>query len=204
MPALLIPLLSGAVVAATPITPQPWFEFRDYPMKAFDEKWEGVTRFDLLVAPDGKVAECKVTQSSGHQILDERACFLATKRAKFAPARGPGGEPVYGIFRTQTVWVLPERKMLGAAPGPDLEVSLNKLPDGTLDPPVVKVAYAVDPQGQPSSCSLMRSAPVQPEVLVQLACKQILQTEAHQPVLGPAGRAVEAVKTAAVRFKAPD
>src|SRR6476659_11058363 len=91
MPALFLSLLSSAVVAATPLTPQPWFEFKDYPMDAFEKSWEGLTRFQLLIAPDGKIASCSIVGSSGHPSLDEKTCYLATKRAKFRPARRPGG-----------------------------------------------------------------------------------------------------------------
>jgi TonB family protein len=202
MPGILLSMLASSVVAATPATPQPWFEFKDYPMQAFEKKMEGVTQFELLIAKDGTVADCSVTRSSGFSILDERTCFLATKRAKFRPARGPNGELEYGVYRSQAVWVFPERQMLGANPGPDLEVSLNQLPAGTIDPPVVKLAYAVDAQGNASSCSLMRSAPAQPQVLVDVGCKELLENVSHAPVRTPAGQPVPVVKTAAVKFKA--
>lgn len=194
-------LVSGAVVAATPATPLPWFEFRDYPMKAFENKSEGVTQFQLLIAPDGKIADCAVTQSSGYEELDRTTCFLATKRVQFRPARGPNGQPTYGLYRSQAVWALPERT-IPANPGPDLEVSLNKLPDGTAEPPVIKFAYAVDAQGRPSSCTVLPSSLKQPQVLVELGCKELLSKVSGQPVVGPAGQPVPAVKTAAVRFNA--
>ena len=200
MPAILLPLLAGAVVAAKPLTPTPWFEFTDYPMKAFEKKWEGVTRFELLVAPDGSIAKCTVTQSSGHEELDQRTCFLAEKRVKFRAARDDDGRPVYGVYRSQAVWVLPERVIPDSIPGPDLEVSLNKLPADTTQPPVVKLAYVVDTNGNPSSCSLMQSAPYQPQILVDLGCKELLQQVPHTPVIGPAGQPVPAVKTGAVKF----
>ena len=203
MPAVLLSLISSAVVAATPMTPLPWFEFKDYPMKAFEKNWEGVTKFELLIAPDGEIAQCAITGTSGHDILDEKTCFLASKRAKFRPAHGPDGRLTWGVYRSQAVWVFPERKMVGANPGPDLEVSVNKLPDGTAEPPVVKLAYAVDPQGNASSCSLMRSAQPQPEVLVEVGCKELLAEVGTKPVTGPTGQPVAAVKTAAVRFTAP-
>lgn len=204
MPALFLSLISSAVVAATPVTPQPWFEFKDYPMDAFEKNWEGVTRFQLLIAPDGQIANCAVTGSSGHESLDDKTCFLASKRAKFSPARGPDGAAAWGVYRSQAVWVFPERKMVGANPGPDLEISLNKLPAGTSQPPVVKLAYAVDPQGNPSSCSLMRSSKPQPQQLVDVGCKQLLEGLGKQPVVSPTGQPVSAVKTAAVQFSAPE
>jgi TonB family protein len=203
MPALLLSLVSSAVVAATPMTPTPWFEFKDYPMQAFEKNWEGVTKFELLIAPDGHIAHCAITGTSGHDILDQQTCFLATKRARFAPARGPEGQMAWGVYRSQAVWVFPERKMMGANPGPDLEVSVNKLPAGTAEPPVVKLAYAVDPQGNASSCSLMRTAQPQPQVLVDVGCKELLAEVGKQPVVDPSGQPVAAVKTAAVRFNVP-
>ena len=194
-------LLASAVVAATPMTPLPWFEFSDYPMKAFEKKAEGVTQFELLIAPDGAIADCTVTATSGNAELDRTTCFLATKRAQFRPARGPEGQPAYGVYRSQAVWALPERT-IAANPGPDLEVSLNKLPAGTAEPPVVKLAYAVDTQGRPSSCTLMPSSLKQPSVLVEVGCKELLDKMAGKPVVGPAGQPVPAVSSAAVRFNA--
>jgi TonB family protein len=202
MPAMLLSLLSGAVVAATPRIPQPWFDFaEDYPMKAFERKWEGVTQFQLLVAPDGSVADCSVLKSSGHEILDTQACFLAQKRITFRPAKGSGGQSVWGLYRTEAKWALPEHQLSGTA-APDLEVTVNKLPNGAKMPPAVKLAYAVDVQGQVSQCTMMPSSLQQPQVLVELGCKQLLSRENGKPVLGPSGQPVPAVRTGAVLFTA--
>lgn len=194
-------LLAGAVVAATPVTPLPWFEFEDYPMKAFEKKAEGVAQFELLVAPDGSIASCTVTGSSGNEELDRTTCHLTRKRVQFRPARGPDGQPVYGVYRSQAIWALPERTIHANA-GPDLEVSLNKLPAGTAEPPVVKLAYAVDAQGRPSSCTVMPSSLKQPQALVEVGCKELLTKMTGKAVVGPDGRPVPAVSTAAVKFNA--
>jgi len=193
-------LLAGSVVAATPVTPLPWFEFKDYPMKAFEKSWEGVTRFELLIGPDGRIADCRVTSSSGHEELDRATCFLATKRVQFRPARGADGQAAWGTYRSQALWALPEHNISAPAP-PDLEVSLNQLPADTTQPPAVKLAYAVDQSGNPSECTLLPSSLKQPEVLVQLACKELLSRTPRAPVIGPSGQPVPAVKTGAVLFK---
>lgn len=192
-------LVSGAVIAATPMTPLPWFEFEDYPMKAFEKQSEGVTRFELLVAPDGSIADCTVTSSSGHEELDTATCHLATKRVQFRPARDANGQVVWGTYRSQAVWAIPEHQ-ISAPPAPDLEVSLNKLPGDAKEPPAVKLAYAVDQQGNPSSCTVMPSSLQQPEVLVELGCKALLEHVKGKPVIGPAGQPVAAVATGAVLF----
>lgn len=201
MPAISSLMLAGAVVAATPITPEPWFDFaEDYPMKAFEKKWEGITQYQLLIAPDGTIAECSVVKSSGYEEFDSKTCFLTQKRAKFRPARNSDGQAVFGVYRGEVRWAMPERKLPIAA-APDLELSLNKLPAGTTEPPAVKLAYAVDVQGNTSSCTLMPSSLRQPAVLVELGCKELMQREEGKPVLGPSGQPVPAVKTGAVLFK---
>lgn len=192
-------ILAGGVVAATPATPAPWFTFDDYPMKAFEKKEEGVTQFELLVSPEGKVAGCNVTVSSGSGELDRTTCNLATRRVQFSPARDANGRTVFGVYRSQALWAIPDNR-IAAKVGPDLEISLNQLPAGTSEPPVVKLAYAVDAQGKASGCTIHPTSLKQPDVLVDLGCRELLSKMGGTPVLDPAGRPVAAIKTAAVRF----
>jgi TonB family protein len=196
-------LLTGSVVAATPQTPLPWFEFRDYPMKAFEKNEEGVSRFELMISPDGSIASCKILSSSGHDELDKTTCYLAQKRVKFSPARNADGTPVWGIYRSQAIWAIPDHR-LSARPAPDLEVTLNQLPANTVKPAAVKLAYAVDASGNRSSCTMTPDSLKQPQVLVDVGCKQLLESEDHKPVLGPSGQPVPAVVTGAVLFKTSD
>ena len=198
----LIPLLSGAVVAATPATPLPWFTVDDYPMKAFRREWQGVTTFAVLVGPDGKPANCTVTQSSGYESLDREACYIARNRARFTPAHGPDGQSAYGVYRSQVNWARPDRNPnLQRDPGPDLEVNLSQLPAGLTSPAAVKVAYFVDERGNASSCTPLAESAAQPKLLIDLGCQQVLTKLAHQPASAESG-AVGAVNTAAVKFTA--
>jgi TonB family protein len=204
MPGLLISILATSVIAATPVTPQPWFNFmEDYPMKAFDNRWEGVTGFELLVSPEGQIARCTVTKSSGHEEFDTKTCLLAEKRVRFQPAKNSDGQAVWGVYRSEAHWALPEHKLSGNA-GPDLEVSISKLPQGVTRPAAVKLAFAVDAQGQTSQCTVMPTSLRQPQVLVEIGCKELLSRESGKPVIGPSGQPVTAVKTGAVLFKAPN
>jgi TonB family protein len=193
-------LLLTTLTAAAPAGKLPWFEFHDYPMKAFEKHWEGVTRFDLLVDPNGRVANCSINQSSGHEDLDKTTCSLASFRARFAPARGPDGEPAYGVYRSQAIWVIPEHSLPNTEPGPDLQVSLSKLPQGTIDPPAVQLAYMVDQQGRISECGLLGGSPVQPPALVDVACRELASRLPQMAAKTSDGRSVAAVRTAAVLF----
>jgi len=196
-------LFLATVTAAVPAPKSLWFEFHDYPMKAFEKQWEGVTRFDLLVDPNGRVAKCTVTKSSGHEDLDETTCSLASFRARFTPARGPGGAPAYGVYRSQAIWVIPEHSLPNTAPGPDLQVSVNKLPEGTQRPPAVQLAYMVDSSGRISTCAGLKGSPAQPAALVDVACRELASRVPQQPAMTTDGQAVPVVRTAAVLFTAP-
>jgi TonB family protein len=195
-------LFMTAVTAAVPATKQPWFEFHDYPMKAFQKHWEGVTRFDLVVDPSGRVANCTISQSSGHEVLDKTTCSLASFRARFVPARGSDGESTYGVYRSQAIWVIPENTLSNTIPGPDLQVSVNKLPDGTIDPPAVQLVYMEDSQGRISACSPLRGSLAQPTALFDVACREIA-SRPQQPARDAGGQPVGAVRTAAVLFTTP-
>jgi len=187
------------VVAAAPATPLPWFTLDDYPLKAFEREWQGVTTFAVTVAPDGRPVSCAVTTSSGYPELDREACYVAQKRARFTPAYGPDGQRAYGVYRSQVVWARPDRERVQRDPGPDLEVGLSQLPAGTREPAAVKVAYFVDERGNASACTPLAESQSLPKLLVDLGCKQVLTQIAHTPAAAPGG-AVPAVKTAAVKF----
>lgn len=192
-------LLASSVVATASATPLPWFDLNDYPTKAFQREWQGVTNFAVIVGPDGKPADCKITKSSGYEMLDRSACWVPMKRARFTPAVGADGRPAYGVYRSQVVWRRPDRGLLQRDLGPDLEVSVNQLPPGTVEPVAVRVAYAVDAAGTPSSCTPLDSA--QPRRLVDAACTALFQQLPREPVTAH-GAAVAAVKTAAVKVTA--
>jgi TonB family protein len=198
---LLASLLSGAVVAATPATPLPWFTVDDYPMKAFRREWQGVTTFTVLVGPDGKPADCTVNQSSGYESLDKEACFIARNRARFTPAQGPDGQRAYGVYRSQVVWARPDRERIQRELGPDLEVNLSQLPAGVTGPAAVKFAYFVDERGNASACTPLAESASQPKVLIELGCQQVLSQLRHMPATAKGG-SVAAVNTAAVKFTA--
>ena len=93
---------------ATPLTPrgQPgsWVTNDDYPPSAQRDGVEGVTAFALAVGPDGKVTGCSVTASSGSSLLDDTACRLLTRRARFNAAKDASGAGVAATYRGRFRW----------------------------------------------------------------------------------------------------
>jgi TonB family protein len=199
--ALVASLLANAVIAATPATPLPWYNFQDYPQKAFDREWQGTTTMAVLIDPAGRVADCSVIKSSGYAELDKQTCWVAMRRVKFSPAIDPNGQRAYGLYRSNVIWSRPDRDFVQTDPGPDLEVKVNALPAGTMQPAAVKLAYYVDAQGNPSSCTVLPESEHQPKALADAACSELFGKLQHTPVSAGSGN-VPAVKTAAVLFTA--
>jgi TonB family protein len=193
---IMVSLMLSGVMAATPTTPLPWFQLDDYPMWAVNRRAEGVSSFELLVDPRGKPAACTILQSSGFEPLDRQACNIASKRARFAPALGPDGRPVYGAYRSKVTWSLDPEKWAQLEAGPDIEINLSKLPDDSTQPIDVKFAYLVDSQGKMSDCTAI--GPRHPKVLDTLGCEQLTKS-AGTPVALRQGTG-PVVRTSWVRF----
>lgn len=80
----------------------------DYPAAAIRAEEQGTTRFRLTVGPNGRVADCQVTGSSGSSSLDSTTCRLMRSRAKFSPATDSNGQPTTDTVSGAIRWVLPE------------------------------------------------------------------------------------------------
>jgi len=108
---LLASALLGGCAANGPITPpQPpgpllsLLSADDYPASALRAEEQGTVFFTLEVGPDGRVARCTVTSSSGSAALDSATCRMMTARARFRPALDRRNRPVAGTFRSRITW----------------------------------------------------------------------------------------------------
>lgn len=86
--------------------PSDWLSYTDYPAEAVRRHWQGTSAFELDISLEGKITGCRITQTSGHALLDTTACNLMRKRAKFAPAHRDG-QPVASTFNSSINWRLP-------------------------------------------------------------------------------------------------
>ena len=80
----------------------------DYRSSWINRELTGTVRFRLLVGAGGRVENCTVTDSSGHQELDRATCALVTQRARFDPAKDETGAKVAGSYSNAVRWELPE------------------------------------------------------------------------------------------------
>ena len=85
-------------------SPGSWVTNDDYPPSAQRDGVEGVTSFTLQVGADGKVMSCSVSGSSGSSLLDDTACRLLTRRARFNAAKAEGGTPIASSYSGRFRW----------------------------------------------------------------------------------------------------
>jgi periplasmic protein TonB len=108
-------ILLAEIAAAQELAPPPrmtgpvntYFSGSDYPKEALRHGWEGAVVADITVGPEGRVSDCKIAQSSGHQLLDDTTCKIIVTRARFIPARDKDGKAVWDRLRTPPIiWKL--------------------------------------------------------------------------------------------------
>jgi TonB family protein len=138
-----------AVPQATPIDRGSWFKETDYPFEAMKAGIQGSVTFEVEVDANGNPTDCRVTKSSGKQMLDQATCDVARARARFKPALGSDGTPVAGRYSTQAVWRLS---------GP-----------GTIYSAVI-LDYSADPDHP--VCSVTGNVPTPPWLTCDRATKQ--------------------------------
>jgi protein TonB len=66
----------------------------DYPRWAWEAGVGGTVGVRFTVTIEGRVANCRITRSSGYRQLDVWTCDLLARRYHFAPSRDRNGEPV--------------------------------------------------------------------------------------------------------------
>ncbi len=97
----------GIATPARPRTPpESWITADDYPQAALRDGKHGRVAYQLVVAPDGKVASCAITTSSGSDLLDRQTCILMARRGRFSPALDARGGAVLGSYAGGFTWNL--------------------------------------------------------------------------------------------------
>lgn len=112
--------------------PGSWVTTEDYPAEALRNEWQGVVRFKLDVNAQGRVSQCTVTQSSGTDILDAKACSLISERAVFTPARDKRGRAVAGTYANAVRWTIPDDQSRGGPQPGEAVMSMVVNEDGSM------------------------------------------------------------------------
>jgi len=88
--------------------PGSWVTNDDYPAAALRAEQAGTTSFRLDVDAGGRVTNCTVTGSSGSSLLDNTACSLLKRRARFGPAEDSSGNKIPATYSNRFRWEIPK------------------------------------------------------------------------------------------------
>lgn len=105
----------AAPAASAPAPPGPtpprlrsgWISNADYPRAALRVRAQGRAVALFTVTPQGTVASCRITTSSGNEALDAVSPQIGVERFTFTPARDAAGRPVEGRYEQPFTWRLP-------------------------------------------------------------------------------------------------
>lgn len=78
-----------------------------YPSMALREERQGASRVALTIGKSGRVTECAVVISSGHEDLDAASC-RAARISAYLPETDAQGEPVETKRQQNLNWVIPK------------------------------------------------------------------------------------------------
>ena len=78
----------------------------DYPDGLGEAGIGGTVGVRYTVLTDGRVADCRVTSSSGSPILDDATCRLIERRFQFAPSRDGRGRPIVSQIVENHSWIV--------------------------------------------------------------------------------------------------
>lgn len=107
--AKITPSLAFDPVPAKPRNnPGMWVTPDDYPSGPLRRGQEGITKFRLEIAANGKVESCTVTGSSGVEQLDQATCRYVERRARFNPARDASDKATAGSYSSAVRWQIPD------------------------------------------------------------------------------------------------
>ena len=104
-PAPPAPVISQA--AAAKGNPASWVSSDDYPPAALREERQGRVTIAFTINEQGRIENCRVTQSSGSPDLDETTCRLVTRRGRYAPAKDAAGNPIRQNASLPFRWQIP-------------------------------------------------------------------------------------------------
>ena len=154
---------------------------------------------DLWVDPSGKIYKCSSSLFAGEINKVDEVC-ASYEQVKLVPAKNHEDEPTFGRLITMLKIVSHgqknEREVRNATTSPDVEIVLNKFPEGSDGPYNLSLDVAVDEQGNVAECD---GSPEIAEVLKKIVCSRI-EDGNFGVMTSQSGQAVPYVTNLSARF----
>lgn len=193
-------------MAASFVAPEPMFEDSwispviDIPRTGLQPDVMTSMAVELTVNTRGDATACTARVVTGNPKMGPYTCGLLKDRARFRPARDSAGKKIYGLYRTSVGW------WIGPGQPPEQETPehfrfVESYPIGSESAAFVRIAFAVDAEGNVSGCS--PKSPNDNPVFAALACDHMKRLTSMQPARSRTGKPVPSVQTAAVRLVRP-
>ncbi|AHE52563.1 energy transducer TonB [Sphingomonas sanxanigenens] len=169
--AVLFAAAANMIKPPTPIDPVNWIGASDYPAD-LELKDVVYTRFQLIVAADGSVQRCDITQPSGSQRLDQLVCAKMTERGHFAPATDQNGRPIASVFKRFVLWQrgsgtpLPREQT-------DFRLEVPHVPQGLPSPAIIALNVIISARGAIEACDGGSKPDEKP--LAKIGCEHLAQ-----------------------------
>ena len=91
------------------------FIMKNYPPGARQRGEQGRVAFNVTIEPDGTLAQCEVTESSGFAGLDSETCDIMVRYGQLKPVMGADGRAIRAKQPGFIVWRLPAGTQVAAA-----------------------------------------------------------------------------------------
>lgn len=164
------------------------FSGDDYPVAAIRNQEEGPVAYRMIIAPDGRVAGCRIEASSGSEALDAATCRILRARARFLPARDRDGLPTWDVHAGRVNWALPPPPSVPALALPASGAVLTEAELGAAGPapwPLLGYILSIDETGRVTQCLIDPSAELTRPA--EAVCAALRARARYAPALDRAG-----------------
>lgn len=194
-------LLAAGLLAAPLPDPSKQAVVSDYPAHYLAADKSAAAILEIIVAPDGKIAQCRVLKTFGHERFAQEMCAFQKPRS-WRGAVDQNGRPAFGVIRTIFKMFAPDTKQGNSIRDlvqlPDIVLTVNKMPDDFKHHLDVNVSLQIDASGNAIHCE-PRADPGVPEKFSSIACSQA-RIPKFEPVALKGGRLEGYIIEQKVRF----
>jgi len=178
---------AAAFAVAQPDRVYTWLVPEEFLDPAYGRRQSGSPRLSVLVAPNGLPVRCAITIPSANPYIDTEMCRQVRRRARFTPAHGPNGEPIFAVWSGNLTLEVVGAAAAAAVPAFDRVLTVNHLPSGPAHP-TTHLAELFGSDGKVEACNVIGSSGS--AQLDDLACQSAI---APLPLVDTAGHPVSAV-----------
>lgn len=188
----MVPLIMAAGLLSAPALNPSAADDR-YPAKYLRENKSAAAAIQVIISPDGRIAQCKVLSIAGDEEFARATCLLLSPWM-WSAARDASGNHAFGLVRTKYVWSIPGTRhgdeLRALKLPPDIEMTVNRLPASAKAPVEARLTIEIDAKGAVMACkpSKWNEAPT---ALAVAACQEVRKLPMDPIAL--AGTALEKV-----------